>query len=90
MGEEDVSVPPNPFPDESRLPAPYMAPHQERTQPPTVYENELGDALEAAFAAGVVELEALVARLNDDGLRTPEGEAWTVERFQAVIGRLAA
>ena len=84
-----MTDPQSPFPDESRLPATYMNPHQARSRAPTVYENELGDALEAAFAAGTSDIDALVARLNDDGLRTPEGEAWTVERFQAVIARLA-
>jgi len=85
-----MSVPPNPFPDESRLPAPYVNPHQARTHPPTVYENELGDALEGAFAAGIWDLDALVERLNETGLRTPEGQAWTPGRFQAVMARLGA
>jgi hypothetical protein len=85
-----MSAPPNLFPDESRLPAPYMHPHQARTRPPTVYENELGDALEAAFAAGIWDLDALVERLNEYGLRTPEGQPWTLARFQAVMERLGA
>ena len=65
-----------------------MNPHQARKRTPTAYENELGDALEAAFGAGVSELDALVARLNADGLRTPEGTEWTPDRFQAVMKRL--
>lgn len=83
-----MSTPSNLFPVEARLPAPYMNPHQARKQPPTVYENELADALEAAFAAGVWDLEAVVKRLNDDGLRTPEGLEWTADRFQAAMERL--
>ena len=73
------------FPEESRLPEPYMNPHQARRRTPTDYENMLGDALEAAFAAGVWELDALVARLNADGIRTPDGREWTVENFQSTV-----
>lgn len=85
-----MSVPPNLLPDESRLPALYMRPHQARTGVPTAYENELADALEAAFAAGAWELEELVSRLNEYGLRTPEGQAWTLESFEVVMARLGA
>lgn len=76
------------FPDESRLPAPYMNPRQAQRREPTDYENLLGDALEAAFADGAWELDALVARLNADGIRTPEGKAWTTEEFDRVIHAL--
>lgn len=73
------------FPDESRLPPPYMRPDQARRRAPTDYENRLGDALEAAFATGAWELDALVARLNADGMRTPDGKPWTVESFESVL-----
>lgn len=76
------------FPDENRLPAPFMNPHQAQLRAPTDYENLLGDALEAAFADGAWELDALVARLNADGIRTPEGKAWTAGEFEAVIRKL--
>lgn len=76
------------FPDESRLPAPYLNPRQAQRRPPTDYENLLGDALEAAFAAGAWELDALVARLNADGIRTPTGTQWTVETFEKIINEL--
>lgn len=76
------------FPDPSRLPPPYMEPRQAQQRPPTDYENLLGDALEAAFAAGAWELDELVARLNADGVLTPDGQAWTPERFEAVLARL--
>ena len=36
------------------------------------------------------DLLALVARLNADCIRTPEGAEWTVERFRAVIAELGA
>lgn len=76
------------FPDQTRLPAPYLNPHQARRRAPTDYENLLGDALEAAFAAGAWQLEALLARLNADGIRTPEGREWTAAEFEAVVQRL--
>ena len=76
------------FPDESRLPPPYLEPRQAQRRPPTDYENLLGDALEAAFAAGAWELEALVARLNADGIRTPEGRAWTAPELDAILQAL--
>ncbi len=83
-----MKEPANLFPEEARVPSPYMNAYQARRREPTAYENELGDALESAFGAGIWELDALVARLNADGLRTPEGTEWTPDRFQAVMKRL--
>lgn len=68
----------------------YMEPAQARTAEPTEYENKLGDALEAAFAEGIVELEPLVARLNEMGVRAPSGDAWTPSLFETEIKRLGA
>lgn len=68
----------------------YLEPIQARTAPPTAYENKLGDALEAAFADGIHELAPLVARLNEVGVRAPNGEAWTEALFETEIKRLGA
>jgi hypothetical protein len=68
----------------------YMEPVQAQTAPPTGYENKLGDALESAFADGIVELGPLVARLNEMGVRAPNGDAWTPELFETEIKRLGA
>lgn len=68
----------------------YLEPVQAQTAPPTEYENKLGDALEAAFADGIDELEPLVAWLNDVGVRAPNGEAWTPDLFETEIKRLGA
>lgn len=76
------------FPDDSRLPAPYMNPHQAQDRAPTNYENRLGDALEAAFAAGASELHDVVERLNAGGIRTPEGTQWTVDNFEPILKAL--
>ena len=78
----------NMFPDESRLPAPSVNPRQAQQRPPTTYENLLGDALERAFGGGATELEQVIARLNADGIRTPEGGEWTVANFESVLKNL--
>lgn len=79
----------NPFGDR-RLPDPYLEPHQARTREPTEYENMLASAIEAAFGAGVWDLPGLVARLNADAIRTPQGEPWTEDRYRAVMKTLGA
>jgi hypothetical protein len=68
----------------------YCNPHQARRRAPTDYENRLGDALEAAFADGVHDLPALVARLNARGVLAPDGAAWTEARFEQVMKEFAA
>jgi hypothetical protein len=78
----------NPFPEESRLAPPYTNPRQAQRRAPTDYENRLGDALEAAFAAGAWELDALLARLNAEGIRTPDGREWTPANFESILERL--
>ena len=78
----------NLFPDDSRLPRPYLEPRQAQRRPPTDYENRLGDALEAAFSEGVTELPALVARLNAAGMRTPHGDLWTEHNLEPTLRSL--
>ena len=68
----------------------YCNPVQARRREPTDYENRLGDALEAAFADGVHDLPALVARLNADGIATPDGAAWTEVGFERAMKELGA
>ncbi|MGQ0654857.1 MAG: recombinase-like helix-turn-helix domain-containing protein [Betaproteobacteria bacterium] len=58
---------------------------QTRAAPPTGYENRLGDLLEQAFAEGIEELAALVARLNELGSRAPDGTAWTEASFRSYM-----
>ena len=77
------------FPDPTRLGPPRLEPHQARRRPQTDFENLLGDAIEAAFAAGAWELDALVARLNADGIRMPDGRQWTEDSFKALMAELA-
>jgi len=67
----------------------YREARQYRTRPPTAYETALGDALEAMFAAGVRELPDIVRRLNEVGVKAPDGRGWTETLFESEIKRLA-
>lgn len=62
---------------------------QTRTNAPTEFENQLGDALEKVFEAGATELEDVVRKLNDIGCRTVDGKAWTTQSFTDEMKRLA-
>ena len=68
----------------------FLNPHQARQRAPTPYEDLLGDAIERAFAAGIHDLDALVAQLNQSGPRGPDGAAWTAAMFQSEMARLGA
>ena len=76
--------------DHPRLPHNGLSiePWQFRKAAPSEYEDRLSAALEAAFAAGIHDLPALAAALNEAGLKTPEGEAWTEGNFPAAMQRL--
>ena len=64
--------------------------HQTRATSPTDYENELGQALEKIFSDDVIELEHIVSRLNEIGVQTHSGDAWTEESFRSEMRRLGA
>ena len=78
------------FPDPARIPPLYLEPRQAQTRAPTDWENLLADAIERAFADGVWDLDALLARLNAEGVHAQDGSAWTSARFQAEMARLGA
>lgn len=63
---------------------------QTRSSPPTEYENRIGDALEAVFESGAVELPDVVEGLNALGVKSADGRAWTPESFAAEVKRLGA
>ncbi|WP_395703459.1 recombinase-like helix-turn-helix domain-containing protein [Aquabacterium sp.] len=63
---------------------------QTRAAAPTAYENALGDALEAVFGAGALTLDEVVAGLNANGFRRPDGSPWTAPAFEAEMARLGA
>jgi len=68
----------------------YNETHQNRTAPPTAYESLLGDSIERAFAAGIHDLEGLVAYLNEGGPAGPNGQPWTTDTYRQEMGRLGA
>lgn len=61
---------------------------QTRAADPTPHENAMGEALEKIFAAEIYDLPGIVAKLNEMGLTTEDGAAWTEDSFQADIKRL--
>ncbi|HEX9464582.1 MAG TPA: recombinase-like helix-turn-helix domain-containing protein [Alphaproteobacteria bacterium] len=63
---------------------------QTRAAAPTAYEDALGDALQAIFAEEIYELAGIVRRLNERGVKGPDGAAWTEASFTAEMARLGA
>lgn len=68
----------------------YLNPHQTREREPDAYENLLGDAIERCYAAGIHDLDGLVARLNENCVPAPAGQTWTPELFKQEMKRLGA
>lgn len=64
--------------------------HQNRAAPPTAYESLLGDSIERAYAAGIHDLDGLVAYLNNAGPAGPNGQHWTAETYCKEMARLGA
>ena len=75
---------------ETRVQEPKNIVWQTRTHEQTAFERKLSMAMENAFADGVDELDALVERLNQDGVRDEQNKEWTVESFRAVMAKLGA
>jgi hypothetical protein len=68
----------------------YLNPRPGWEREPTPWENELADVIEAAFAGGVRELDALVAALAASRVRPRGGGVWSVERLTATLAELGA
>ncbi len=61
---------------------------QTRPAVPSDYEMSLASALEQIFAQRTYDLPDIVAALNRDGVRTPDGQLWTEQNFQTHIREL--
>ncbi|MFT4099538.1 MAG: hypothetical protein QM674_00590 [Burkholderiaceae bacterium] len=83
-----VQIVGNPQPEPSHEHDRYLQPKQAQKRPPTNFEDLLGDAIERTFASGIVDLEGLVASLNQQGMTTPAGEPWTVDNYAREIATL--
>ncbi len=66
----------------------YLEPSQTRTEPTTPFEDDLGDSIETAYAAGTHDLGGLVAHLNANGPAHPDEPSWTAELFTAMMAEL--
>ena len=75
---------------ETRIQEPKNIVWQTRTHEQTAFERKLSLAMENAFADGVDEIDALVERLNQDGVRDEQNKEWTVDSFRAVMAELGA
>ncbi|RJL24419.1 recombinase-like helix-turn-helix domain-containing protein [Bailinhaonella thermotolerans] len=67
-----------------------LDPVQSRSRPLTSYEHVLADELENVFRSGAHDLPGVVARLNETGVRPPDGADWTEASFTAEMARLGA
>lgn len=75
---------------ETRIQEPKNIVWQTRTHEQTAFERKLSLAMENAFADGVDEIDALVERLNQDGVRDEQNKEWTVDSFRAVMAELGS
>jgi hypothetical protein len=67
---------------------PYNEPNQSRDHMPDAYENLLGDALEAAFAQGIHDIEGVVGVLKNRGVPGPSAQTWSTELLRHELARL--
>ena len=75
---------------EARIQEPKNIVWQTRSHEQTAFERRLSTAMEKAFADGVTELDDLVERLNQDGVRDEQNRSWTSDSFRAVMAELGA
>jgi hypothetical protein len=66
----------------------YLQAQQASSTPPTAWENDFADVLEATFAQRIYDLDAVVAALNETRVRPREGGPWTAERFTQTVAEL--
>ena len=66
----------------------FLEPHQAQTATATDFEDRLGDAIEAAYAAGINDLDGVVAHIEAHGPPPPAGGSWTTEGFTTLMAEL--
>lgn len=54
----------------------------------TAYEKALSDALGAIFVEGVHDLDGIVTKLNEMGVRAEGGDRWSADLFKSEMARL--
>ena len=64
--------------------------HQTRGNSPTEHENLLGNALEKIFGSGIVDLKDIINRLNEMGVRAPNGDDWSEKSFRSEMENLGS
>ena len=64
--------------------------HQTRGNSPTDHENLLGNALEEIFGSGIVDLKDIINRLNEMGVRAPNGDDWSEKSFRSEMENLGS
>jgi hypothetical protein len=64
--------------------------YQTRYNSPTEYENMMGEALMEIFELDIVQLSQVVNKLNEMGVKSPDGKLWTQENFEIEMARLGA
>ncbi|PPR09790.1 MAG: hypothetical protein CFH41_02173 [Alphaproteobacteria bacterium MarineAlpha11_Bin1] len=74
----------------ARIQEPKNTVWQTRGHEQTEFEHKLSLAMEKAFADGVTELDALVDRLNEDGVLDEQDLEWTVGSFRTLMAELGA
>jgi hypothetical protein len=56
--------------------------------PTKSYEDILGDGLEVMLARKATTLSEFITGLNDQNIRGPSGQVWTVELLRSELQRL--
>ena len=61
---------------------------QNSNEPPTKYENRLGDGLEIVLSDGANSLKSIAGGLNKINVSGPKGERWDEDLLASELNRL--
>ena len=65
-----------------------MCEDQNLSEPPTKYENRLGDGLEIVLSDGANSLKSIAGGLNEINVSGPKGERWDEDLLTSELSRL--